>query len=589
MNNVQAMQRIGETVDRYKIESVLGSGGFGAVFRARHVMMDRQVALKLLHPSAAASDEIRERFIREARTLGKLGHPHIIEIYDCGVTNGGELFLAMQLLEGEDLSERAEKHRLTVDAVVDVTVQVLDALEAAHAAGIVHRDLKPANVYLATQRGQEVVKLLDFGISKLDAGEGTGLTHTGVVMGTPHYMAPELFSGMKGADHRADIYAVGVMLYELFSGGPPHDAASYEQLVVKIATTDPTPLRQKLPSLPEALQQVVEQALRRDPDQRFSSAKEMRTALERARGASTVPLQVDPSLAFAATGYSSPLSSAPTGAASGPSGPLTPPPARAPVDMMGGVAPQSTPMSSASLPGHVPAPAMGGSPGFGGMPQAIPPSSDGGDMTKLVWGATGVLTLLVAMGIGLAVLSSQDDDSETAAGPNSGFSVDVSPHTAAPHQPPVVDSIGARGPMQPAQVVAPQQVAPQQVAPQVAAPPVQPSIVPQATNTPSVPAATGGRIRMHEPNFVSSTPPSSSSIFARFESQRAALQRCRRDVPNVARVSLMFNSGRVSLATAHGSTDEEVGRCVASIMREAGPIDSQGSGIIQLVFDLPPG
>ncbi|MAC29345.1 MAG: serine/threonine protein kinase, partial [Myxococcales bacterium] len=281
-----AASRLGETLDRYRLEAVLGEGGFGAVYRARHVMMDRAVALKLLHPRMA-HQEVQERFVREARTLARLGHPHIVGIHDCGVAATGEIFLAMELLEGEDLAGVLERRGALPPAeAVGLIVPVLEALEAAHAAGVVHRDLKPANVFLARVRGETVPKLLDFGISKVEgAGAERKLTRTGSVMGTPHYMAPETLRGAGEVDHRADLYAVGVMLYELIAGRTPHEAESYEALVVRIATDPVPPLGTVAPAAAPALAAAVDRALAREPGARFGSAAEMAAALRAAVGA----------------------------------------------------------------------------------------------------------------------------------------------------------------------------------------------------------------------------------------------------------------------------------------------------------------
>ena len=568
-----AAKRIGEKVDRYEIEAVLGAGGFGAVFRARHVMMDRQVALKLLHPSAAASDEIRERFIREARTLGKLGHPHIIDIYDCGVTDGGELFLAMQLLEGEDLADRAQRGRLASSDVVAITCQVLDALEAAHSAGIVHRDLKPANVYLAQVRGQEVVKLLDFGISKLESGEGnTGLTKTGIIMGTPHYMAPEMFSGVKDVDHRVDLYAVGVMLYELLSGGPPHDAASYEQLVVRIATTDPPSLRTRAPNLPPFLLDVVDRALQRAPSARFASAGEMRQALM--GGAQQAP-------GFSMALPAAPGSGGPTGPMGGPSLGAMSAPALAPV---------SAPSAFAATGPQIAAPASKGIDLVGDVPQiggaaptpitAVPvtPPAAGGDATTKVWVGVGVLTALVIGGIAAAVLVAANEEEPQPIGTPDLASL-LPP--SAPPAPSVPSAPSVPAPS----VSAPPPVAaafPDDKPPVEDAPPSAPSApaAPSMSTPMEAPTPDVGRTRFRVTGVVSANPPSDDSVYALLEGRRSALRRCSPSQAQRFELSIHFHDQRFHMVNARGARDDIAANCVARAMRNASPLDTSGSGIL---------
>jgi serine/threonine-protein kinase len=335
-----AEARLGQTIDRYRLEAVLGAGGFGAVYRARHLVMDRPVALKLLHAGLARSDSVRERFLREAQILARLHHPNVVGVHDCGITPDGEVFLAMELLSGEDLATRL--HRLgTMDPATTLAVidAVLEGLGVAHAAGIVHRDLKPANVFLAREGTLERPKVVDFGISK--AGDRDRLTRTGALLGTPVYMAPETFvHGTSAVDARADLYAVGVMLFEMLSGRLPYDAPSYEGLVVKMATEPPPPLA-SVASVSAELAAVVDRALRRDPSARFADAASMRAALDAVRERNaTGPLahagtMMAPSLPPAAPAFrgptapATPATSAPTASASWPGAPSAPTPSHA--------------------------------------------------------------------------------------------------------------------------------------------------------------------------------------------------------------------------------------------------------------------
>lgn len=273
----------GTRIDRYEVQRWIGGGGMGAVYIARHSMLQHRVALKLLHPSIAQRGDILERFIREARATASLGSAHIVKVFDCAVTPEGTAFIAMEALEGESLQALLDREtRVSPSRAIDIITQVLRGLAEAHEAGIVHRDMKPANVFLtpiAGDHGAVRATLLDFGISKIRSGTAASLTQTGTVMGTPHYMAPEQIWNSKDIDHRADLYAVGVMLYEMLSGRLPFDAASTAELLVKACTTDPIPLRDLNLQLPPAVVSAVDHAMRREPGERFQSAGEFADAL----------------------------------------------------------------------------------------------------------------------------------------------------------------------------------------------------------------------------------------------------------------------------------------------------------------------
>ena len=274
----------GERVDRYVIERELGSGGFGTVYRARHTFTDRAVALKLLRQDRKSTPQTLDRFLQEARASAAIGSPHIVQVLDAGVADGGHAFLAMELLEGEDLATRIERRgKMSPDEAIRIAREVLSGLGAAHARGIVHRDLKPANIFLASTADGERVKILDFGISKMRLpGRMDGLTSTGMVLGTPTYMSPEQFRGARDVDGRADLYSLAVILYEMLSGKLPFHADSYESLLLKVMSEPPVPLARVAPDVPAPLVYVIERGLARDPDARWSSAAELSRALDAA-------------------------------------------------------------------------------------------------------------------------------------------------------------------------------------------------------------------------------------------------------------------------------------------------------------------
>ncbi|MBN1774275.1 MAG: serine/threonine protein kinase [Deltaproteobacteria bacterium] len=221
------MDRTGQIVgEKYRLSRLIGEGGMGEVYEAQHTIIGRRCAVKFLHPEMARQAEVVTRFVREAQAASAIGHRGIIDIYDVGTTPDGAPYLVMEFLEGASLGGRLETSgRLPVHTAVEIVAQVLSALRVAHQRGIVHRDLKPDNIYLVESPGSPmVVKLLDFGISKMTVvGDGQQrMTQTGAVLGTPVYMSPEQAAGRSDADHRLDIYAMGVILFELLTGRLPY-------------------------------------------------------------------------------------------------------------------------------------------------------------------------------------------------------------------------------------------------------------------------------------------------------------------------------------------------------------------------------
>ena len=268
--------------EKYRVVRRIGGGGMGSVYEAQHTVIGRKLALKLLHPQLAADEGVLKRFLNEARAAGMLGHPNIVESIDMGRTADGWPFLVLELLEGSDLEkEIARVGPLPIGRAVRIALQVAAALSAAHAKGIVHRDLKPENVFLTPRGGTDHVKVLDFGISKFaDAAAPSGGTRTGAVMGTPGYMAPEQITDASRADARADVYALGVILYQSLAGALPYQADTLPSLFIRILSEDPAPLAPRRPDLPPALVAAVEKAMAKSPESRFQSMDELARAIE---------------------------------------------------------------------------------------------------------------------------------------------------------------------------------------------------------------------------------------------------------------------------------------------------------------------
>ena len=269
---------------RYRVGTLLGCGGMGSVYEAVREDAGRMpVALKVLHPSLASDTDALRRFKREAYTVANLDHPNIVRILDFQNPPDEPAFLVMERLHGGTLGDALRQgRRFSLHEAARIAVQVLGALQAAHAAQVVHRDLKPDNVFLATDAGQvEVAKLLDFGVAKLvDNPLDDKLTQTGMVMGTPAYMAPEQARGAE-ADARSDIYAVGCLVFEALTGRPPFSADNYNALLYEIQASAPPSLRELRPDVDGAFAAVVERAMARDMEARFQSAQAMSDAIAR--------------------------------------------------------------------------------------------------------------------------------------------------------------------------------------------------------------------------------------------------------------------------------------------------------------------
>ncbi|MCA9593875.1 MAG: serine/threonine protein kinase, partial [Myxococcales bacterium] len=264
----------------------LGVGGMGAVYEVEHEFTKHRRALKMLHARFARSPAVVARFLREASAAGRIDNPHIVQTFDAGQLDSGEPYLVMELLDGTPLDAVLRRRgKLEPPQVLEVIAQAAEAMHEAHEAGIVHRDLKPENLFLL--KGDELfVKILDFGISKFDetlSGE-RALTTEGSMLGTPFYMSPEQVRGNKDLDHRTDVYALGVVMYECSSGKRPFSADNLPELSVRIHEGKKTSLAELDPTLPEPLIAIAEQAMARGIDERFESAAALAQALRRAEG-----------------------------------------------------------------------------------------------------------------------------------------------------------------------------------------------------------------------------------------------------------------------------------------------------------------
>lgn len=293
--------------DKYRVQQVLGSGGMGVVVAAEHIELREKVAIKFLLDRAADDPELSERFLREARAAVKIKSEHVVRVIDVGRLPSGAPYMVMEYLEGEDLSQRIERGPLPIEDAADFIIQSCEAMNVAHRSGIVHRDLKPANLFL-TQRpdGSPIVKVLDFGISKVSSPEAQqlSLTHTQAMMGSPLYMSPEQMRSSKDVDRRADIWSLGVILYELVTGDVPFSGATFPEVLVKVMT-DPAPsLRALRPDAPEALDAIVRRCLAKSPADRYSSVAALAVALAPFASARTVGLhaRLEQSLSVPAPG-----------------------------------------------------------------------------------------------------------------------------------------------------------------------------------------------------------------------------------------------------------------------------------------------
>jgi serine/threonine-protein kinase len=293
-------EKPGDVLGQYRLERVLGEGAMGRVFQARHVSLGRPAAVKVLRAEHAKNTHLIQRFFHEARAVNQINHAHIVEILDfveeTAVSGRARVYCVMEMLEGQSLTELLSREQLGVARAVGLVRQVCDALQAAHDVGVIHRDVKPDNLFVLERDGHDFVKVLDFGVAKLEAPLGdVPMTTTveGTIVGTPAYMAPEQATGGT-ADARTDLYSVGVVLYELLAGHPPFQAPAFGQLVAQVLSSPPPPLPAHTRNgdrIPHALGAVVKRCLAKSPEDRYPSLRELAHALE---GAAQAPLRRGP-------------------------------------------------------------------------------------------------------------------------------------------------------------------------------------------------------------------------------------------------------------------------------------------------------
>lgn len=270
---------------KYRVERVLGQGGMGSVFSARHIELAELYAIKVMLPNALGNQDAEERFLREARIAAKLESEHVARVFDVGRADDGSLFMVMEHLKGRDLKAHlAERRRLPSEEAITYVRQACEALAEAHEMGIVHRDIKPANLFLTHKRKNPTpfIKILDFGISKeLQPAEGQDLTKTGTMLGSPLYMSPEQMLYSRKVDARTDIWSLGVVLYELVTGVVPFSGETFTHVVHSVMSLEPEPIQTFVADLPAALDVVIQRCLQKDAAERYPSVDELSAALEK--------------------------------------------------------------------------------------------------------------------------------------------------------------------------------------------------------------------------------------------------------------------------------------------------------------------
>ena len=278
---------MGQTLaGKYRIEKLIKTGGMGSVYRGKHVLMDKTVAIKVLRPALAMDDTVVARFSREAKAASKISHPHAVSVTDFGEAENGVVFLVMEYLDGRTLKELINTEgAFTLDRAVEIVRQVAGALDAAHGQGVVHRDLKSDNIMVSQTNGGDWAKVLDFGIAKIQQAEGlrdVDITEANLVVGTPQYMSPEQCSQTGPLDPRSDIYSLGVIVYEMLAGRVPFTGESPTVIMMKQVQDAPPSILSARPELPAAVDAVIRRALAKQPVDRFQKAGDLSAALTEA-------------------------------------------------------------------------------------------------------------------------------------------------------------------------------------------------------------------------------------------------------------------------------------------------------------------
>ena len=267
---------------RYVVEKLLAEGGMGRVYQCRHRILGKKLAIKIIRADVAELPEAPQRFLLEAKAASAVGNEHIIDIIDFGALADGAAYLVMEFLEGTPLSALIEgKPALPVPRILSIASQIAEGLGAAHQAGIVHRDLKPANIFVIERKGEDFIKVLDFGVAQMAHAGASKLTQAGVIIGTPHYMSPEQALGGQ-IDHRSDIYALGVIMYELAAGYVPFNADHYLAILHQHLHLAPRPFASLSPpvQVPPGVEAVIFRCLAKQPEQRYASMAELRRELD---------------------------------------------------------------------------------------------------------------------------------------------------------------------------------------------------------------------------------------------------------------------------------------------------------------------
>lgn len=286
---------IGQIIaERYKILDMIGEGGMGVVYMAEHVEIEKRVAVKVLRDDFSKRTEVVERFRQEAKAASRIGHPHIVDVTDFGQIKDGGVFFVMEHLRGEGLVDVMRRGPLPIERAARIIQQIARALNAAHKMGIVHRDLKPENIFLVEREdAPDFVKVLDFGIAKISDrdSEGKRLTKTGMIFGTPEYMSPEQAAG-RSLDHRVDVYALGCIMFEMFTGSVPYTGDTFMSVLTQ-HMFEPVPKIEEVnpdSRIPEPLKNVVYRAMAKKVDERYSDMAELEAGLKRALQEAEVPV-----------------------------------------------------------------------------------------------------------------------------------------------------------------------------------------------------------------------------------------------------------------------------------------------------------